>query len=414
MCDRPRIEKGLRGVRPLLAALLLATASPLEAQDRPDTAAVIERLEAELARLVTEMDQARERARLEDARLDSIRAARADVPHDTMRIGPLTVLATAERAEEARAGVGAAWRRVGPILRGRGASLSEAVLVVDPDRQLTALRPRGRTQRIFGRSWRTFVFDGGMLEEQAIEALAREASYGARRPLREWTDLSGIFEPAGGHDLEALYRRLILHPAPAMKGCLGGDTESCWTAMGLGRAEDPVEEWVRAERLEEERAGYTPGPLPSIGPARADRSVLDPWLRCQSEGAARCDAFFVGRTWMMAVPMPAELRTDLIAFALARGGSGSLDRLLSGWPPAAERDTEDPAYDRRVFASVLRARLAAASGLDESDLMDAWRDRIVTARPDLRAGADVGRFATFLWILLFAVFAARSTRWRLG
>ena len=86
----------------------------------------------------------------------------------------------------------------------------------------------------------------------------------------------------------------------------------------------------------------------------------------------------------------------MLWLAVEGGGEGAWLRLL-----------EDPE------ASPSEA-LQHASGMTPEELGLAWREEVLRHRPTTYAGSIPVHWSLFLWIVLFAAMAMRSTRWRLG
>lgn len=93
--------------------------------------------------------------------------------------------------------------------------------------------------------------------------------------------------------------------------------------------------------------------------------------------------------------MSSPTRLSLIQHALELGGDGSYARLIDGAPGVAT------ALERAAKQSV-------------ESVVGSWRDAAEDARPRVHAGVARAGFWTVVWLLGLALFAMRSTRWRLG
>jgi hypothetical protein len=87
-------------------------------------------------------------------------------------------------------------------------------------------------------------------------------------------------------------------------------------------------------------------------------------------------------------------RATLVGLALERGGPGAWTRFL-----------EDPAMPPADA-------LTHAAGVSVGTLISEWQARVLAGRQETHAGLGGTSAIAFLWILFFALFATRSTRWR--
>jgi hypothetical protein len=96
-----------------------------------------------------------------------------------------------------------------------------------------------------------------------------------------------------------------------------------------------------------------------------------------------------------AADLAAITRASLLQHVLAIGGTESYARLLDDAPDVA-------------------TRLAHAADRPIDEVMISWRSAVQDARPRALAGIAQAGVWTVAWLIGFALFAMRSTRWRLG
>lgn len=368
---------------------------------------------------------------------------------DTARVGRLEVVAPTEDMPDVLPVFQSIWDDVGEWVGSEG-ELEAATFIFDEDGKLRALQSEGDQYRVDLRRWswgERLLSDDRLLERRIRPALGQHLRARLPYSMSQWLDPAAL--QAGAP--EKLYRILVLTGAPSTESCLVGDVEGCWQALGLAPAGEYLDGFDRAE-LEATENG---------------RWLLQMERECREAVPTRCwrrhwgvrpdgpwPGLYMPLYWSLAPALPSEARADLLHFALEQGGQGALDRLLESWPESGELPgvtdgsslrtrvksalphapevlgDDDPGRDRidreileavegtgaylPTFATGMREALAAASGMSQDELMAAWRERLVEARPDLQAGADRTRTTTFIWILFFTALAMRSTRWRLG
>jgi hypothetical protein len=96
------------------------------------------------------------------------------------------------------------------------------------------------------------------------------------------------------------------------------------------------------------------------------------------------------------IPLGTWSRASMVAEALTQGGEGAFSRLI-----------EDPDLS-------IKDRLALAAGMPADTLAARWRERTISARPQVHAGLLLSPIPLLFWLLLLLYFATRSTHWRLG
>jgi hypothetical protein len=114
--------------------------------------------------------------------------------------------------------------------------------------------------------------------------------------------------------------------------------------------------------------------------------------RCFDRDIPSCVTALTGEGGQSMTP---RTRASVLQHALELGGEGSYARLLEDAPDVT-------------------TRLANAANVPIQDVLTSWRDAVQDARPRVHAGVARAGFWTLVWLLGLALFAMRSTRWRLG
>ena len=371
-------------------------------QSQEELVRSLESLRPRLEGAKTEMDEALRVQRLEQAN-------RERPPVDTFRVGPLRIVAPLDQVDLAEELFSEVWYEYfanvtdSPSLEGRYFTFQWRVqpeliyMVAEEDggvpvTRVELFRLTDRTRAQARRRVRS-AFSAALL-----------ADFDGEAPLRSWLGRGGV------HDLElpAAYADLAL--AASMSGphraCLAGEAAGCWAAHGLGfdGSLETLAGWYTADERRDlvERSQYRLR-LALVRDQETRDVALepDPELRaCLEEGAqATCDRVLVANFgWSLVAPygMAPSQRWTLFWHAIGTGGEDA-------WARALERSEADPAE-----------LLTHASGLAPDELEVGWRESLVTNRPLLYADLSAARWAVLLWVLIFAAFAMRSTRWRLG
>ncbi len=193
--------------------------------------------------------------------------------------------------------------------------------------------------------------------------------------------MSGIGTPYGD------WSSTPVKPARAAASCYAGDIDSCLMALGLD--EDVTWEDV-----------YTPLEIHFVF-ARSVRSYSqserDAVGACLVERRYDvCAAFLTEQRPSALIPLSTLVRISLLHYALDVGGEGAFSRLISG--------------DGQSISD----RLEDASQMEIHNLVEAWRTRVIEARPQIMAKLPLTVLGALFWIGLMSVFGLRSTRWRIG
>ncbi len=371
MSDRPsmQIRRGL-GVALLVAGMVSSVVTRLEAQDAAPYRARVD----SLVHLWLE-------TREEAARADSVR--RAAIRVDTIAAGPVLLLT----APQQRAMIEEAARIVGERL--------PATLQAD-----TALI-RARAFFVISEEWRgpmppldpelvtTVVYhtesDAGDIARRIVQKMEVTTAQGADSETREWLGDRVPLRPPLPGELTRVYVELATGASPTVRECYLGDLGRCADAFVLQAPEDPVSEWY--------------------GPRGRRDLVMRLWQRFRRTDRRRSQCVDAGvdeacEELLRSVPpeylpppLSREARRVLTTLALGTGADGAYERFLHAPTPHVE------------------ARLTNAAGVSRDSLLAAWHATVLAARPEPTTLTRAVGWTAFLWIVVFAVAAARSSRW---
>jgi hypothetical protein len=284
---------------------------------------------------------------------------------DTLRIGRLVLITTAEYAAKIEATARHQWDVVEPALRlpGRGEGGEEFVLYFGlpypPEPGIGEME--GSVHGAIGRVLAARLDpDSSFIRELPFEPLARG-----------WR--------------EAVYVALATADSRSARFCFLGDLESCRHLLGLTELSDPVTVWYAPEerrRLVERINWY--------GATAARRS-------CVEEGSDdACLEFLRTVQLKTRAPLPLEARRMLADVALEIGGEGTYTRISTAGGSAVEE------------------RLALAVGVEADTLLARWREAVLDARPRTQTVSVLEGLSALAWMVGLALLATRSSRWRLG
>lgn len=246
---------------------------------------------------------------------------------------------------------------------------------------VSVVRPNGAQMR----AWRSPV-DSANLAASLLHAMTYAAFAVADPEFFAWAG-NGIPDDTLRASEWANQRLLLLSSASAVGSrCFRGDLPACKTALLLSRSSDPIREWhdsTTRRRLVERH-----GALARRMDARAER-------QCAAGSDTACITLlhlFPPGTFRE--PVAASLRFGLVRHALAVGGAGSAERLLTA-------NADDPA-----------ARLEAAARMPIDSLVGGWQARVRDTRApseDLTIGITIMSLA---WATGMGGLSLRSSRWR--
>lgn len=364
----------------VLAAPLLAQASEEELLQR------IEMLRTDVqaaARAAAEAGERRER--------EAAEARRALTT--TFTVGPLRVMTLRDQAEDAAELFEAVWREDFHGI-GESPSLERSVFAFD---WWDGLRPTG-IDVVAAADMRELVMRQVEVARRwapsptAMREHVRNAIWAALRddfprgsPMGAWSEGSRYLRH------EDAYRSLATAGSGASRSCLAGDLEACAATLGLAPVEGPrIFQWLTPRQRRNVVMKTT---LPWY--AGTDRQDPDVVACLDRDETAACDAALARMDRLDgAVLTTPALPVSVLWYAVEVGGEGAWRRAI-----------EDPAA---TPADVLER----ASGLDAEAVIAGWRAFMLDHRPAVHAGLGRSALTALFWILIFAGFAMRSTRWR--
>jgi hypothetical protein len=373
MCRRATFHP--TGTAGLLAGLLLAavagSAAPLAAQQTE------EELLRHLQELQPRLDSAHAAADAARARAKAREQARRVASIDTLRIGPLHVLAPSDQHDAAEAFYRDVWEKEYAPFVDASPVLDSTTFTFQWAPVLGLIPVDGPARRVERLAWRpaSSVRDG--------VATAIGMALGSEMPdsLRAWAgrEVRDLDELA-----DVVFREVTSIPSLSNRRCIQGDADACWASLGLDLDDTPLDEWYTPEERRAHVAAF--GSMRRAEPLRKT---------CVEEGSvAACDLYL--SQWFLPPPLPDQApRRALVWLALREGGAGAWSRLRAD-PSATPSEA-----------------LSAASGLSAHELAARWRDWMMSGAPETRAMLDPHLLIDRLWIVAFAAFAMRSTRWRL-
>lgn len=354
---------------------LLCTALWAAACAAPGAAQTRAELSQRIARLTTAF------ARAEAARVRADSAARGRIAFDTIRAGPMRVLAARSIVSAVAPAVDSAWRALEATFGRSARFVGQQTIVV----------------QFWGQREGNIPFDSPNVlnlpaappPDLVTRFVIQEGSHIVRQTedgqLATW--LPAQFAPGGPARtrLDVVYIELVTSPRSKVHSCFVGDLAACRAALALTGREDPVRAWYDAadRRAIVSRFGRLRG---AIG-------------RCQGGGPDEaCEAAL--RALLppqLPVPLSASGQLSLLQMALDAGGPGAYDRLRSS--AAANRSIEE--------------RLAITARIESGDsLLSAWRANVLAARPHTVEISAPSAWAAVLWGVVLGFLALRSTRWR--
>ena len=373
--------------RALWSGLLfsVATAAPLQAQQT----------EADLVRLIDSLTPLVEQAGVQAEAARRARFAEAQarlatqVGLDTLSIQGMTIVTPVDDAEQARELFTEVWNE---SFRGfTSRTLEERTFTFQRvTYQVEEIPVEGERAQIVSPPWHSREMAKSRIRAAIGRAIAAELEAGG---VGDWAGDNPFsrIDPAG------LYREMISARSVAVRRCLGGDLDACTTSLGLSDDEVPfAENYTPEERRDRviEWAGYDPVRRRLTNTLRWTEASRQELERCaELDTPDACDGF-IERAQGAFTPLPQYVNESIVAMALEEGGPSAWTRLL-----------EDPSMSAREA-------LSYASGMSVDDLIAEWREWVVSNRPDVHADLGGSSALSLLWLLLFAAFAARSTRWR--
>ena len=354
---------------------LLCTALWVAACATPGAAQTPAQLSQRIARLTSAF------ARAETARLRADSAARARIAFDTIRAGPMRVLAARSIVSAVAPAVDSGWRALEATFGQSARFVGQQTMVV----------------QFWGQAEGNIPFDSpnvlNLPAAPPTDLVTRYVIQQGSRIVRQTEDaqltswLSPQLAPGGPalDRLDVVYVELATSPRSKARSCYVGDLVACRAALGLTGREDPVRAWYDAadRRAIVRRFGRLGG---DVG-------------RCQRDGADEaCEAALrLIPPAQLPLPVSPAAQLSLLQIVLDAGGPGAYDRLRSS--VAANRSIEE--------------RLALTARVESGDsLLSAWRAKVLAARPHTVEVTAPSAWAAVFWGVALGFLALRSTRWR--
>lgn len=377
-----------------VAFAMAAGGTPVSAgaqQASPTEADLVRRIDSLLAAVPDTREYERREALARAARREEWerRVGVSDATLDTLRVGPLTVIAPPDQLDEAADLYRRAWSRYAAAVTDASALLGDIAFGFQISSRGFVARNTNTGQAVRVRPWTTDV------DKQVLAVGAIAAGLGRRMPkdLASWAGAVPLLGDRPGRRptlrwpavYEEAYRDLAIQPARSASLCFDGDVDRCVMALGL----DEDASWEDLYTMEETREFVT-----RFGPARSQGERRERWSCLTERDDAACITVVLDVYPSASIPLPRQVRSSLLRYALEAGGEGAFSRLIS--------------HDDTTISE----RLEDASGMGVYELVTAWRARVMESRPEATAGLPLSVAAALLWIGLLSFFGLRSTRWR--
>jgi hypothetical protein len=359
----------------VLAAVLGCVAFPPVAQGQDA---------GQLRRRIALLEATHREAMAAAARSESLRAE----PHDSIRVGRLTVFARAidDVVQQATA---AAWRTLDSIYGDAASGLAEYPLTLTSQERINQVeffRPLpGGQQRIIVDS----TAEVRDITWQLVNAGALSIQAQADSALKNWLGGAPLAEQTGLLSPRArAYEEMVLAPWRSVRSCYLGDLTWCRVALGLAQDSDPVRHWFDAA----ERRDVV-SDLINYDHVRRQRLATDRCLTLRSDEACVAILRSLPSTIPLPLPLPYATRLTLVRRAIDLGGRDAYSRVARG-----EGSIEE--------------RLASAAGVGADSLIAGWRRDILAAPPKTVTFTAAAGWSAVGWVTLLALLGLRSTRWR--
>jgi hypothetical protein len=324
----------------------------------------------------------------EARRVDSLRAR--DLPTDTVRVGPLTILSDsglgdltrtsatrAVAALDARFGTGvdALRSRVFALVRRGPATPGKAIVglgEIGATGTLVRVNELQASPELVAESWAA----------RGSEALTRQLG----GDFGHWLGNVLPVDSADADQWVGVRIDLVTSRFQVARACYVGDIDACERALGITGLADPIQNWFSPMERREflYRIRYR---LQHARPAEFDA--------CFAHGSdSACLA-------LGALVLPSEIppalgpasRQNLARLAMTIGGTQSFARMLTA-------------------PSAVGARLQAASGISTDSLVRRWRAAVLTTEaPHTTMTAGLAVMSLF-WVATCGALALGSSRWR--
>jgi hypothetical protein len=329
-------------------------------------------------------------ARAEQIAADARRAG--VVARDTVRVGPLSILADSEYVSLARASAAAVLPTLKQAFGRSTARLTRHPFVMRAERNDSGvvIRPGSAvtdsTGRLYLRSHDIAATDAmaNVWRQKAEQVMDGELP----PELRGWLRVVIPATPASQQTWIEARGYLVTAPSHAARECVTGDFSRCAQVLEVVPVDDPVMAYYdMAERrrlIEQARSLLR----------TADAALYE---SCTSAGTqTACDSLIrLIPTDAFPTPVQSPVRLSFLQYVLAAGGDGAYDRLV---------DTPGN----------VAARVAAAGRMPVDSLVAGWHQRVINAGGGSTTMTVQTALSALAWATLLGALALRSSRWRVA
>jgi len=361
----------------LVMALLLQPAHRLESQSTAEYQVRVDSLRVEWER---KRDAFIELAReLGPARID------------TIRTGPFTVLVDEPLVELMSQAAPIAWDALRAELHS--------------DSMLAAIKPvyfpsgggsrtTERSEDVFPGPWISETANLDEVVDRVILTVGAELRLMLDEPSRLWLSANPLARVVaerrdwpGAASFRWIYVELATSGSAVGRRCFDGHLPACRSALELEPASDPATEWYDA--LDRRRLIVRGGVPRGLG-------TIEEWRSCTEAGDdIACETLFRARLeGSVTHPVSTVAHQALVETALQMGGVGAYGRLVL---------TEAP---------TIADWIAAVARAPADSVIEVWYSDVIAARPDPTTLTAATGWGAFVWIIVLAAVATRSTRWR--
>ena len=227
--------------------------------------------------------------------------------------------------------------------------------------------------------------DSALVTTSLRTAMLRALARSLDAPLRQWLSATDLpVDTLRVRDWTNARLQLLSSGAAVGRRCYNGDVRACRLALLLDESTDPFVDLYDSgqrrsmvERMEENGWRRGRGRSPS---------------GCLAGDDQECIAALRG-LGTMPHPIRSTHRTELVQVAMAIGGAGAMQRLLT-------------------TTGGVDARLQAAAGVPTDSIVRAWVTRIRSGRKPSDDMSPAIAGLSLVWTLVFGAMALRSSRWR--
>jgi len=321
-------------------------------------------------------------------RADSLQA-RA-LPHDTVRVGALTVLADTglqDLADRSAAQAVAALReRFGNSID----DLKQYPFTLRRSKPAIPHHPMVDIGEVGSSGKMVRVNE----TEPTVEAVGRSLAMRGSQVLTDqlgsafgiWLRNAIPVEPADADLWVGVRVDLVTSPLQASRECYDGEIHACERALGIADTADPFRDWFNASERQEiiYRDRYQI--------RRAEPGEFAQCLAHDDDSACLALGALIPPN-QFSPPLGPSSRQSVARLAMSIGGATSFSRMRS-----ASLD--------------VNAQLRAASGISTDSLVRRWRAAVLTAEAQHTTMTPGLAFMSLFWVATCGAFALGSSRWR--